>query len=199
MAVCRNEEPMNKLIRSIVIFSVAVLSIGATFARADSYQLTFTSGLTGVLNLTSTPQGVSTALVTGVTGSENGMAVGGLIAPNSSGFYAMPDGNGFAYDDKLFPNSLPVFDNAGLLFTLIGPGGTLIFENLYSVGSSFYLESAYLSNGAPFPGDFSFVPVTFTLTDPHNVAAPEPSALALCMVGLVLFVGLASKHRKALA
>jgi hypothetical protein len=199
MAVSRNEEPVSKLSRSLVIFALALLSIGATSARADSYQITFTSGLTGVLNLTATPQGGSTDLVTSVTGSENGMAVGGLIAPNSSGFYAMPDGNGFAYDDKLFPNSLPVFDNAGLLFTLIGSGGTLIFENLYSVGSSSYLESAYLSNGAPFPGDFSFVPVTFTLIDSRPVAAPEPSSLALCMAGLVLFIGLASKHRKALA
>jgi hypothetical protein len=199
MAVSRNEEPVNKLSRIIFVFAVALLSLSATSARADSYQITFTSGLTGVLNLTATPQGGSTALVTSVTGSENGLAVGGLIAANSSGFYAMPDGNGFAYDDKLFPNSLPVFDNAGLLFTLIGSGGTVIFENLYSVGSSFYLESAYLSNGAPFPGDFSFVPVTFTLTDPPPVSAPEPSSLAFCLAGLVLFVGLASKHRKALA
>jgi hypothetical protein len=199
MAVSRNEEPVNKMSRSVVILALGLLSIGATSARADSYQLTFTSGLSGVLNLTATPQGGSTALVTSVTGSENGMAVGGLIAPNSSGFFAMPDGNGFAYDDKLFPSSLPVFDNAGLLFTLIGSGGTVIFENLYSVGSSFYLESAYLSNGAPFPGDFSFVPVTFSLTDPPPVHAPEPSSMALCLAGLVLFVGLASKHRKALA
>ena len=48
----------------------------------------------------------------------------------------MPDGTGFAYDDKLFPTSLPLFDNANLLFTLIGSNGSLVFENLYSAGSS---------------------------------------------------------------
>jgi len=99
----------------------------------------------------------------------------------------MPNGNGFSYDDKLFPTSLPVFDNAGLLFTLIGPNGTSIFENLYSIGSSFYLESAYLNNGARFPWDFSYVPVTFTLTDsPPVTVTPEPPTLVLCLSGLVV-------------
>ena len=179
---------MSSLGRIVLLAVVAaVLLGGASSARADSYQITFTGGLTGVLNLTATTPVGGSSLVTAVTGSENGYAVGGLIAPNASGFYAMPDGNGFNYDDKLFPTSQPVFDNAGLLFTLIGSNGSLIYENLYSVGSSFYLESAYLSNGAPFPWDFSYVPVTFNLKDlPPVAATPEPSSLVLCLSGLIV-------------
>jgi len=192
---------MNPIFRRILlVFAVFVLLLGATSARADSYTITFTSGLTGVLNLTATAQGGGTDLVTAVTGSENGLAVGGLIAPNSSGFYGMPDGTGFNYDDLLFPTSLPVVDNAGLLFTLIGTNGSLIFENLYSTGSSFYLESAYLGNNASFPSDYSYVPVAFTLTDcPPPVATPEPSSLALCLAGMVVFVGFVSKRKRSLA
>jgi hypothetical protein len=191
---------MSLAIRRLSLVSVAVvLLLCATSARADSYTLTFTSGSSGVLNLTGTALGSGSDLVTSVSGSENGLVVGGLVPPNSSGFYAMPDGNGFAYDDVLFPTSLPVFDNAGLLFTLVGPNGSLIFENLYSIGSSFYLESAYLSNGAPFPWDFNYVPVTFTLTDPQPAATPEPSSLALCLAGMVVFIGWMSRHKKILA
>jgi len=179
---------VSSVARHIILAFAAIGLLGcAVSARADSFKITFVSGITGALNLTATAQGGGSFLVTGVAGSENGLAVGGIIAPNSSGFFAMPDGNGFSYDDKLFPTSLPVFDNAGLLFTLIGPNGTSIFENLYSIGSSFYLESAYLNNGARFPWDFNYVPVTFTLTDPPPVAVtPEPATLVLCLSGLAV-------------
>ena len=185
--------------RLVLAFAVVVLLFAATSARADSYTITFTSGLTGALNLTATSQGGGTFLVTAVTGSENGLAVGGLIAANSSGFYGMPDGTGFAYDDKLFTTSPTVFDNAGMLFTLLAGNGSLIYENLYSTGTSLYMESAYLANGTSFPSDYSWVPVTFTLTDPPTVPAPEPSTLALCLVGMIGFVAVMSRQKKALA
>jgi hypothetical protein len=191
---------MNPTIRRLVLaFALVVLLLGARSARADSYTVTFASGLTGVLNLTATAQGGGSFLISGVTGSENGLPVGGLIAPNSSGFYAMPDGTGFTYDDLLFPTSPTVFDNGGLLFTLVASNGSTIFENLYSNGTSLYMESAYLANGGSFPSDYSWVPVTFTLVDPPPVATPEPSTLALCLVSMVVFVAWMSKQKKALA
>ncbi|MGB2623955.1 MAG: PEP-CTERM sorting domain-containing protein [Candidatus Acidiferrum sp.] len=179
-----------------LILGAFLLLGGASSAYADSFQLTFTSGLTGVLDLTATAQGGGSFLVTSVTGTENGLAVGTLIAPNSSGLYTVPDGDGFTYDDLLFPTSSTVFDNDGLLFTLAGSSGS-IFENLYSVGTASYLESAYLANGAAFPADFSYVPVTFTLVDTgsSNVATPEPSTLILSLLGL-LSVGLATLTKK---
>lgn len=177
---------MSSLVRHLIlVLGVVLLLCGASAAFADSYQLTFTSGLSGVLNLTAAPQGGGSFLVTGVTGSENGLQVGGVIAPNSSGLYLFPSGDGFRYDDLLFPTSQPVFDNAGLLFTLLGSHG-LIYENLYSIGSSFYLQSTYLNNGAWFPWDFSYEPVQFTLTKlPPAAATPEPSGVVLLLSGIL--------------
>ncbi len=87
----------------------------------------------------------------------------------------MPDGTGFTYDDLLFPTYPTVFDNGGLLFTL-NASGSLIYENLYSNGTSLYMESAYLGNGGSFPSDYSWVPVTFTLVAPpqSRLRSPPP-------------------------
>jgi hypothetical protein len=183
--------------RLLRLLAVVLCFCGASSAYADSYQITFTSGLTGALNLTGSATGPGSFLVTGLTGSENGMGVAGLIAPNSSGVYTVPDGNGFAYDDLLFPSTHPVFDNAGLLFMLDGPAG-VIFENLYSVGSTSYLESAYLSNGSPFPGDFSYIPVTFSLSKLPPSKVEEPASVVLCLVGLMA-VGFLKRKKKQLA
>jgi hypothetical protein len=188
---------MNTMIRRFVLsFAVVVLLAGASAAHADTLQVTLGGGITGVLNLTVTPHGGGSYLVTGMSGSEKiggtTMSVGQLIPPNSSGVYWFPPpAGGFSYDDLIFPSSNTVFDNGGLLFTLLGSGGA-VFENLYSVGTSLYLESAYLNNGAPFPFDFSFVPVTVSVS---AVATPEPSTLILCLVGLILFAGLVYKNK----
>jgi hypothetical protein len=179
-----------------LILGAFLLLGGASTAHADSFQLTFTGGLTGALDLTATAQSGGSFLVTSVTGTENGLAVSSLIAASSTGLYTVPDGDAFTYDDLLFPTSPTVFDNGGLLFTLAGPSGSIL-EDLYSVGTASYMESAYLANGAAFPGDFSYVPVTFTLVDTgsSNVATPEPSTLLLCLLGF-LAVGLVTLAKK---
>ena len=131
-----------------------------------------------------------------MTGSEQiggtTLTVGQLIPTNSSGvFWFPPPAGGFTFDNLIYPNSNTVFDSRGLLFTLLGSGGP-IYENLYSVGTSLYMQSAYLNNGAPFPNDFSFVPVTVSVS---ALAAPEPSTLVLCLAGLAVFACLLLKHK----
>lgn len=172
-----------KSFRVALMVLVVLLACGVS-AYADTFQLTFTSGLTGVLNLTATANGGGSFLVTSVSGTENGLNVGSIVPVNSSGYFPMTSGTGFAYDNLLFPGSQPIFDNAGLLFTLVGSGGT-IYENLYSIGPSFYLQSAFLNNGAPFPWNYNYVPVTFSLTKTSaTVATPEPSTGILFVLGL---------------
>jgi hypothetical protein len=189
---------MNLIIRRIAVlaFAAAILLLGATSAHADTLQVTLEGGVSGVLNLTATPKGGGAFLVTGLTGFEKvgntTMSVGQLIPTNSSGVFWFPrPAGGFAFDNRIYPNSKRVFDNGGLLFTLVGSGGA-IYENLYSVGKSLYMQSAYLNNGAPFPYDFSFVPVTVSVT---ALATPEPSTLILCLAGLAVFAGLLLKHK----
>lgn len=174
-----------KTSRLAFLVLVALIACSASKTYADSFQLIFTSGMSGTLNLTATPHGGGSFLVTSLTGNENGLSVGGIVPTNSSGYFSLPSGNGFLYDNLLFPSSQPIFDNAGLLFTLVGSKG-LIYENLYSIGPSFYLESAFLNNGAPFPGSFSYIPVTFSLTNvPPTVATPEPSTGILFVAGVL--------------
>jgi hypothetical protein len=190
---------MKSIIRSFLIaFALAALSLGASIAKADSITVTLGGGLTGVLNLTITPNGGGSYLVTSMSGSEtisgSTMNVGTVVPTNASGtFWFPPPAGGFTYDDLIFPGSSTVFDNAGLLFTLLGSSGT-VYENLYSVGTSLYLESAYLNNGVPFPNDFSYVPVTVSLSGSHFVVgAPEPSSLSLALAGMLILAGLLIK------
>jgi hypothetical protein len=194
----REKGSMNSMIRRITVlaFAAAILLLGATSTHADTLQVTLGGGVSGVLNLTATPNGGGVFLVTGLTGFEKigntTMSVGQLIPTNSSGvFWFPPPAGGFTFDNLIYPNSKTVFDNGGLLFTLLGSGGA-IYENLYSVGTSLYMQSAYLNNGAPFPYDFSFVPVTVSVS---AVATPEPSTLILCLAGLAVFAGLLLKHK----
>jgi len=187
---------MNSLIRRLFIgLSVIVLLGAASAAHADSLQLTLGGGLTGVLNLTVTSNGGGSYLVTGISGSEKisgtTYATGQVIAPNGTGVYWFPPpAGGFTYDDLIFPSSNTIFDNGGLLFTLASSTGP-IYENLYSIGTSTYLQSAFLNNGAPFPWDFSYVPVTLSVS--KLVATPEPSSLLLCLAGLAFLGGLLYK------
>jgi hypothetical protein len=189
---------MSLKIRKFVLgFTAAVLLAGASTAKADTLQVTLGGGLSGVLNLTVTPDGAGTYLVTSATGTEkmsgNTYSVGTVVPTNSAGVYWFPPpAGGFTFDNLIFPTSNTVFDNAGLFFTLLGSGGT-VFENLYSVGTSSYLQSAYLNNGAPFPWDFSFVPVTVSVSS-LVVATPEPSSLVLCLAGMALVAGMLLKR-----
>jgi len=85
--------------------------------------------------------------------------------PNSQSAAISPTGF-FRYDNLLFPDSDPLVDNAGLLFT----NGALGEINVFSNGSGAYVH--YDNTG------FN-VPVTFTLTE-----VPEPMSLALLGGGL---------------
>jgi hypothetical protein len=177
---------MSNLVRRFVLtLAVVVLLGGASSAYADGFQLTYSGGgLSGILNLTATPEGGGSFLVTSVSGFQNGSPVTGLIAPVASGLIILPDGDGFTYDDLFFPSSNPFLDNAGLLFTIAGLSEPV---NLYSTGTSSYLQSTYIGGGN-FPNDFISTPVTLTL-----VATPEPSTLAMCLVGFLVLVLTMSK------
>jgi hypothetical protein len=191
---------MSSKIRQLILaLAVVMVLVGASATNADTLQVTLGGGLSGVLDLTVTPDGPGTYLVTKLTGTEviggATFLVGALLPTNSSGVYWFPPpAGGFTYDNLIFPGSSTVFDNGGLLFTLIGGGGS-VFENLYSVGTASYLQSAYLNNGAPFPLDFSSTPVTVSVSK-LVVATPEPSSLILCIAGMLL--GAAFLFKKSL-
>ena len=170
--------------------------LGALPANANTYDVTFDGtnfDVTAVITTLSTLdslggyditniQGSVTALNAGVTGGTiTGLAPNPLPSgtPPAQGTYYDLSGLGWNYDDVLFTNGQPAFDNNGPLFSFQTSAGTDILGNLYSVGSQFYL-SVDNPTGLWNPGDPGVLQVT---------ATPIPAALPLFATGLGL-VGL---------
>jgi hypothetical protein len=165
------------------IFSVLFFLAAASPVYADAFQFTFTgTGINGVLDVTATSQGSGTFLATSISGTVNGNAVTGLIAPTAlSGYsdYTLPDGDFYSYDDLLFPSATPPLDLGGLLFTVVGESQPV---NLWDTTYGVYI------GGGNYPNDFVDTPVTFSAPVP----VPEPPTLlllfaSLLTVGAVLF------------
>jgi hypothetical protein len=169
---------MKSTLRGIVLFAAFILLAGASSAFADTYQVSFTgSGVSGLLNLTATPQGSGTELVTAINGNVNGASVLSLIAPTASSgnsTFVLPDGDVWLYDDLIYPTSSAFLDFGGLLFTIQGnPQPVNLFYNPPNMYGTYV-------GPAPFPNDFNNVPVTLTV-----MATPEPSTLALVLAGIL--------------
>jgi hypothetical protein len=183
----------SKIRQLILALAVLVFLVGASAAKADTFQVTLSGGLTGVLDLTAVSNGGGSYLVTALTGTESigghTLTVSQLIAPTSAGvhWFPPPTGDGFTYDNLIFPGSTPIFDNGGLLFTVLGAGSAPVYENLYSVLNLGYLQSAYLGTGV-FPNDFTYIPVNVSVSNISNlvVATPEPSSLVLVLAGMAI-------------
>jgi hypothetical protein len=165
--------------------------LGTLPAQANTYGVAFDGAnfdLNAVITTLSTPdslggyditniQGSVTALNAGVTGGTiTGLAPNPLPSgtPPAQGTYYDSNGLGWNYDDVLFTNGQPVFDNNGPLFSFQTSGGIDILANLYSVGSQFYL-SVDNPTGLWNPGD----PGTLQVS-----ATPVPAALPLFATGL---------------
>jgi hypothetical protein len=194
---------IDKVVASTAL-AAAVLGLGflgTLPAKASTWDVTFdganldvsavvTTGKTldalGGYNITAIT-GTVTALTTGVTGG----SITGLIAnPNQpyQGTYYNSSGLGWNYDNVLFANGQPIFDNNGPLFSFVTSTGTDILANLYSVGTQFYLS---VDNPTSLwsPGD----PGTLQASDPP--ATPLPATLSLFATGLAI-VGLFGWRRK---
>lgn len=136
--------------------------------------------------------GTVTASTAGVTGGAITGLVGNSVQPSQSTYYDS-GGLGWYYDNVLFTNGQPLFDNNGVLFNFVTSTGTDILANLYSVGSDFYLS---VDNPTSLwsVGD----PGTLQASDPPET--PIPATLPLFATGLAMagLFGWRSK-RKALA
>jgi len=168
------------------VAAVAFLACAGT-AAADEFTINFAGGgFTGTLNVDAVLTSPGVYSIDAISGTVSGFPVTGLVATTTStGYsdYTLPDGSFWFYDNLLFPDVSPVVDTGGILFTLAGLAQPV---NLFSTPQGQF--GIYLGGGN-FPNDFLYTPVDVT------VATPEPSTLALGLVGLALLAGIAMKKK----
>ncbi len=177
--------------------------LGTLPAEANTYDVTFSGtnfDVSAVITTLSTLDSLGGYNITNIQGSVTGLnggvaggAITGLVSnlpgtPPAQGTYYDSSGLGWYYDDVLFTNGKPSFDNNGPLFGFQTSGGIDVLANLYSVGSQFYLSvdsPTTLWN----PGDPGSLQVT---------ATPVPAALPLFATALAV-VGMLLWRRKRMA
>jgi hypothetical protein len=168
---------MSSLVRKAVLMgALAALMLFAKGASADSFNFSYSGvGITGMGSFIATPDGGGTYTVTSVTGTQNGAPITGMVAVANSGYYTVPDGDNFTYDNLIMIGTSPQLDLNGLLFTVQGQSQPV---NLYYDTNSYY-DAVYVG-GASYPNDFVLTPVSFSVTP-----APESSSLVLLGFGLL--------------
>ena len=108
------------------------------------------------------------------------IVVTGLVpTTNPSGYstYILPDGDGWIYNNLLYPNYNPAVDYYGILFTLAGLSDPV---NLFSNPGGIF--GVYVGGGN-FPNDFQLYNVQVAV-----VKAAEPSTLALGLMGIAMLL-----------
>jgi hypothetical protein len=158
---------------SVVLFSLMLTALTSTSAYANSiFDFTFSSGaISASGQFTASSTGVGTYLITGVSGTTNGVTITGVLPPKS-----------FAGNDNVLQDPGPVLDVSGVSYSLAN--GDAI--NLYTFLG---IDSAILYD--PSAGTFLNTAGTVSITS----TAPEPGTLALLSTGIV---GLAGMIRRRL-
>jgi len=163
-----------------LVAALSVLACGS--ARADLFDFSYSGGgITASGTLTATLQSGNTYLITGITGTNNGSSITGLLAPNTY----------YANDNLLFypaggDNVIGGYVDSGGLGYQVGG-----FD--YKLKEEFDGSYAQIDNSLGHDGETNISEVTVS---PDSAPAPIPGAGVLSYL-LVMF-GVAWRRREAL-
>ena len=154
---------------SIALFFLVMGALASTCAYADSIiDFSFSSGAISTSGqFTASSTGVGTYLITGVSGTTDGVTITGVLPPKS-----------FAGNDNVLQEPGPVLDSFGVSYGLAN--GDAI--NLYTFRG---IDSATLYD--PSAGTFVTTAGTIHIT---ASAIPEPGTLAMFGTGVLGFAGM---------
>ena len=160
---------MNRL--AVALCGLMLAALPSTSALADTvYDFSFSGTFSGSGQFTAIPDGVGTFLVTGITGTTDGLGITGLL----------PVGT-FQQNDNLLHDPGPTLDVDGLSYILSNGEKVNLF---FSIG-----VLTQLPGSETFGGEIT--PITITLDSSSPV--PEPSTLALLSSGALGLAGMARR------
>jgi len=166
---------------AVMAAAVLALSVCAGTASADGFTVNFWGpGIDGTLNVDAVQTSPGIFAIDAISGSVDGLAVTGLVpVTNPSGYstYVLPDGDGWLYNNLLYPNFNPAVDYYGILFTLAGVADPV---NLFSNPGGIF--GVYIGGGN-YPNDFVQYNVQVAVA-----RTPEPSTFALGLAGIAMFL-----------
>ena len=148
----------------VALFVSALLGLGASAAKADTFDFTISGGHSATGTLTTDPVSGGSYLITGISGSQDGSSITGLIPVN-----------GFAANDNLLYPAPPLLDLPGFSFVAGGIDYNVYFNGGDFGGSATSYYETTVSGVLGSEVNFSVVPT------------PEPSSLLLFAIGLVAF------------
>ena len=157
----------------VVLLGGIFLAVTARSAQADTFDVAWTGGYgPGSARLTATSDGAGVFTVTGIVGTQNGVAISGLAT------YAQSD-------NLIFPTPTTLLDFYGLSFAA-GPND----YNMFSYGLPVtYDECSSAVACIAGPGNTSLRLTALSITPAVNT--PEPSSfmfLSLGLVGIFAFI-----------
>lgn len=187
---------------NVLVLALAAGLFCAKGGYADTLSWTMSgTGVTGSGTMTATNEGGGEYLVTGMTGSLFINGTGGDITGFTSymgtpGTYGVDPTGLYNYDDLIFPSATPQLDLWGLVFSVAGFTDPL---NLCggagcSDGGLPYIQwnagTAGPGNDLGYSSAYNEYPVTFSAT-----LTPEPSAVALLLLGLAGLIFVVRRER----